>query len=499
MFEFIKGDFCSVNEVLFIGNNCSYTLFDFQKRTAIIYKYLQEKISEIGNSDFSKEVLLATDDTYFFSASLIACWLLNLKVLQPNSLKNELISSSLANKIVLATDKSIFENIDNQSNLIALSFVDELSYSEADISLTLVSLLNKTQEYIEQGDICYKSLELIQQTSGSTGIPKFISRSYYSFRQEISNLINDVDYFNNINNKDIKDKKDICAIATVPLFHAYGIVFRFFIPLSLGMVSYIDMLEYQEQFYNLKDKKIEFFAISSPGFFKRLDDNKANLNIGLVLSAGGRLAPNVLSMARNFFNSKILEIYGSTETGVIGYRYPVDTTEYWKPLRDNKVYIEKQDFIEEHIGIMTFLSPYINNGCTYKGEDIVELKNNDFFALLGRSGRLIKIEDNRISIDEIENVLKGFDLISDCAVVSYRRKEREYIGAAIVLSKIAYELIKQKNMSRGQFVIYMRQLLMKKILPLAIPRNFMIYEHLPERPNGKIDYVKIKDKFNEIS
>lgn len=50
-------------------------------------------------------------------------------------------------------------------------------------------------------------------------------------------------------------------------------------------------------------------------------------------------------------------------------------------------------------------------------------------------------------------------------------------------------------MTKGQFVIYIRQLLRGKVIPLAMPRGIVVFESLPETANGKVNYLKIKEFF----
>ena len=342
-------------------------------------------------------------------------------------------------------------------------------------------------------------------TSGSTGCPKRVTRTLGEFLSEYLSIKDRILTYVN--------PAECLGVATVSNFHAYGLMFRFFFPLLSGVPVYIRMLEYQEQFIRLAGFNKKLFLVSSPGFFKRLDENTCPVEVALTMSAGGKLAAAALNKARHTFASRILEIYGSTETGVIGYRYPENGDEAWQ-IPDDTI-IETADSCGEEndagprenekylsTGVIKVTAPHIMKGAPFIGSDVIRLvRNGDgdlCFYLKGRSDRIIKIEDNRVSLDEIEKIVTATgDLVRDCAVICYEQGGRDFIGAMIVLSEKGRKL--REEMSVGRFLINLRMLLGRNMLKLAVPRRFIIVDSLPLTDSQKVAYNRIKELLYENS
>lgn len=348
-------------------------------------------------------------------------------------------------------------------------------------------------------------LPITGMTSGSTGCPKRVTRTLGEFLSEYLSIKDRILTYVN--------PAECLGVATVSNFHAYGLMFRFFFPLLSGVPVYIRMLEYQEQFIRLAGFNKKLFLVSSPGFFKRLDENTCPVEVALTMSAGGKLAAAALNKARHTFASRILEIYGSTETGVIGYRYPENGDEAWQ-IPDDTI-IETADSCGEEndaglrenekylsTGVIKVTAPHIMKGAPFIGSDVIRLvRNGDgdlCFYLKGRSDRIIKIEDNRVSLDEIEKIVTATgDLVRDCAVICYEQGGRDFIGAMIVLSEKGRKL--REEMSVGRFLINLRMLLGRNMLKLAVPRRFIIVDSLPLTDSQKVAYNRIKELFYENS
>ena len=104
------------------------------------------------------------------------------------------------------------------------------------------------------------------------------------------------------------------VVASVVPQHLYGLTFRIFLPMALGLPLHAAMLWYAEQLAALSpDHRYAF--ISSPAFLKRLDHHLTPPPIELILSAGGMLSWQDVKQAADWLNVWPDEIYGSTETG----------------------------------------------------------------------------------------------------------------------------------------------------------------------------------------
>ena len=70
-------------------------------------------------------------------------------------------------------------------------------------------------------------------------------------------------------------------------------------------------------------------------------------------------------------------------------------------------------------------------------DDILHFAADGQFNIVGRRGRVVKIEDKRISLDEIEQRLLALDGICDAAALAVTRRGRQAIGVLLVLSDAA--------------------------------------------------------------
>lgn len=96
---------------------------------------------------------------------------------------------------------------------------------------------------------------------------------------------------------------------------------------------------------------------------------------------------------------------------------------------------------------------------------------------------MIKIEEKRISLTEIERRLNQFDDISEAAIIPYQDPKRLITAAAITLTPVGKAKLKQ--LGKGKFVLMLRQSLHQWIEPVGIPRRFRIIEEIPVNTQGK--------------
>ena len=90
--------------------------------------------------------------------------------------------------------------------------------------------------------------------------------------------------------------------------------------MALGLPLHAAMLWYAEQLAALSHEH-RYAFISSPAFLKRLDHHLAAPPVELILSAGGMLLWQDVAQAADWLNVWPDEIYGSTETGILAWRY----------------------------------------------------------------------------------------------------------------------------------------------------------------------------------
>ncbi|XP_011012744.1 PREDICTED: putative acyl-activating enzyme 19 isoform X2 [Populus euphratica] len=133
-----------------------------------------------------------------------------------------------------------------------------------------------------------------------------------------------------------------------------------------------------------------------------------------------------------------------------------------------------------------------NWGCQayYRTGDFAQRLQNGDLVFLGRTDRTVKINGQRIVLEEIENTLRGHADVADAAVIS-----REGPGELLFLDAIL--LFKEREKSEDFFVRSSIRKWMVDKVPLAmVPNRFVITESLPISSTGKVDYALLaRSKF----
>lgn len=312
-------------------------------------------------------------------------------------------------------------------------------------------------------------------TSGSTGQPKKIIKSLAAMNTEahwLASLLSKKVSFNQVQ-------------ATVSHQHLYGLTFRIWLPLSLGASFDARMKTYQEELAASVNKTT--LIITSPAFIKRIDAKLASCPCAGLVSAGGLLPWQDAESVMHWTGSAVTEIYGSTETGVLAWRSRSLANPYWTPFTD--VYFEASTSNKpSHV-----FSPLIDDPAGYPLSDKLVFNEAGQFLLEGRLDRTVKIEEKRISLDEVEKRLKDLPQVLEAAVVILERHNRTRLGAVLVLNDNGLEL--KSKLTAGRFAAHLREALQGWLEPVAIPKNWRIVEKLPLNSMGKLSQPLLKELF----
>jgi len=308
---------------------------------------------------------------------------------------------------------------------------------------------NHTQllEFYKQNNINnFDNIEILEEdtallffTSGSSGFP------IGAFKTK-TNLESEAEVLKKLITKNINVKK---VIVTVPFIHIYGILTGVLLPLHLPDVELVikeDFLPY-EILNELKSGNS--LIITTPIFIKALGQLQEDMDLSssMFVSSTGPLETVDILLLQKKYKTKLLQLFGSTETGGIAYK--IGSNKEWMTLEG--VDIEKRD--ERLCVESAFISHYIIDekikklDIPFVTEDIIELKNEGF-ELLGRTNKLIKIAGKRISALAIESLLEEIDGVEKAVVnMVYKQKmmRSEQIIITLETSKeIEKSLIKNK-------------------------------------------------------
>lgn len=315
-------------------------------------------------------------------------------------------------------------------------------------------------------------------TSGSTGQPKRVVKSIAGLERESVLLA-----------AHYKTRLIGCrVVASVALQHLYGLTFGLFLPMSLGLPLHASMIYYTEQLAAL-DRQFRYVVISSPAFLKRFDYQLALPPVAVLFSAGGALPWEYAAQVKTHLGIWPDEIYGSTETGVIAWCSRQQTDSIWQSFSSVKITSEDECF--------RVISPLIDNPNGLLLDDVLHFDDTGSFRINGRRDRIVKIEEKRISLSEIEWRLMSLSGIRDAAALPVFRGSRQRIGVLLVLEE---ETRQEWEQSGGKALeATWRRSLLSWLEPVAVPRHWRVIDEIPVNSMNKRVYAQLQELFDETS
>lgn len=349
--------------------------------------------------------------------------------------------SFIANKVVpLMLDASI--NVEMLAELIRTykpmylwlpdSMLEEFNQKHVVFSLHSFSLIKLREE----NDFPLNpDLALLLTTSGSTGSPKLVRLSYQNLEANASSI---AEY--------LAIDENERPITTLPMSYSFGISIINSHLLKNASILLTSKTLMEKEFWSfLQEQKAT--SISGVPYtyeiLKKLRFFRMNLPyLKTLTQAGGKLNNDLNKEFSEFcFQSKkrFFVMYGQTEAtarmsylppqysltklGSMGIAIPGGE---FTLVDDNKQPIEGSEIVGElvykgknvSLGYAECGKDLIkedeNKGVLFTG-DLAKRDNDNFYYIVGRKKRFIKIYGNRVNLDETERLLKN--IISDCACV----------------------------------------------------------------------------------
>ncbi|MCF0214854.1 MAG: AMP-binding protein [Fibrobacteraceae bacterium] len=322
--------------------------------------------------------------------------------------------------------------------------------------------------------------EFYLYTSGTTGEPKAVFKRFIQLENELYELVK-------VYGSEYVDRN---IYSTVNHHHIYGLLFTVFLPIAIGRPLCDKHFDVPEELSLLVDEKC--VLVASPAYMKRLTSS-VNQPIPfkvspMVHSSGGALPEETAQKMFQLVGSWPNEIYGSTETGGIAYRQQKDGASY-KPFEVCKMSIAEN-------GCLNVKSNYILEPEGFTTGDLAQIYDDGRFLLKGRADNIVKIEEKRISLPEVENRIRQSGLVQDCRAVPMSGK-RQYLAAAIVLNQQGKE--KFKDTPKLEINKFFRNHLAQFLEATVIPKKWRYLRELPQDSQGKIKVVDIQALFRQES
>jgi acyl-coenzyme A synthetase/AMP-(fatty) acid ligase len=248
--------------------------------------------------------------------------------------------------------------------------------------------------------------EIILFTSGTTGNPIGVFKNRENIESEVA-----------VHKKWLSKKNLEQCLVTVPFFHIYGFLFGFSIPTAMDMHIITKEHFLPNEILDICSNK-PTLCITNPVFIRsmlKMNYSNYTLTDTLFISSSGPLETYEAEAFEKKYQTTLVQIYGSSETGGVAKREANETL--WTPLEgvkisemDNILYVDSA-FVSHYI----YDEKFIRIEHPFKTTEVVELKD-DKFEITGRVVELVKIGGKRLSIIEIERFLEAMDDIDEALV-----------------------------------------------------------------------------------
>ncbi len=241
-------------------------------------------------------------------------------------------------------------------------------------------------------------------TSGSTGNPVGALKTRENLEEEVKALTK------------LLGQQFKKVIVTVPFSHIYGTLVGLLYPL----MNDIDIV-FKEHFLPhdlLEIIEDDCLIVTTPLYIKALSkiSQTKDLSASVFISSTAPLDQKVAERFISKFNTRLIQLFGSTETGGIAYKKNNDAL--WTPL--DSVSISTNDKNE-----LIVKSPFVScvlyeNGLKHldgkmQTFDYIEMQGSQF-KLIGRSSKILKVAGKRYSTIQIENSLEEIEGITKALV-----------------------------------------------------------------------------------
>ncbi|WP_261817670.1 AMP-binding protein [Vibrio gallicus] len=430
----------------------------FDSENDITWQTLQQDVaSVVGQLENTNahRVALTFLCSYQFSVALLACCFSNKHIVLPGNYQSQALNELGSEFDLLLHDNAI-------------------DPTTQEVSCAWLDLHSTNRGAIQWPVLDPKQIALTLFTSGSSGQPKAIHKSLYQLSHEVEIL-------EALWGEQLTDTR---IYSTVSHQHIYGLLYRILWPLCAARPFSTTNLEYPEQLVHIASNKSTL--ISSPALLKRLTAEHQQGKIRCVFSSGGPLSNNAANHAKLLLGHYPIEVFGSTETGGIAHRQQVTTSQPWQLFPNVSAKLNDE-------GCLRLMAEHISPSSWYQTADQCRLFDDTHFELLGRTDRVVKIEEKRVSLVEVEKRLDQLEWVEESAVISMQDGNRLSLFATLVLTAQGDEQF--TTLGKGKFWLAIRAKLRLWLEPVAIPRKIRTVKEIPLNSQGKRQVAEIEKLF----
>ncbi len=315
------------------------------------------------------------------------------------------------------------------------------------------------------------------RTSGSTAEPKTVVKAFPTLAKEVAFHLARLRAEGIL---PMPGGRGPLFLSTVEPDHMYGLLWRKMLPKAAGCDVDEEVIRAPESLVAKMKSAERVFLVTTPSFLDRFcayaGQYEVPRNCVELVTSGALLTAEVAAAARRVFGRAPLEIFGSTETGGVAWRRQFSSAPDafdWTVFAPVKASASPD-------GRLVVSSPFSCARGYVMGDGVEFSPSGRSFKLLGRRDRLVKINEQRVSLPEMEAKMAELPEVREAALAALDGPHGPCLGAVVVLADDAP--------FPGKRAAAMA--LRAKLVPIfpkgAVPKRYRFVHELPRNAQGKV-------------
>jgi acyl-coenzyme A synthetase/AMP-(fatty) acid ligase len=317
-------------------------------------------------------------------------------------------------------------------------------------------------------EIPVTQLAAIVFTSGSTGTPLPYKKTW----GRLARCVRD-----GAPRLGLLDGRSHTIVGTVPAQHMYGFESTVLLALISGNALCAERPFYPADIAGaLGASPQPLTLVTTPVHLRALIASEIDLPpVELIVSATAPLDQDLAREVEAKFHTRLLEIYGSTETGQIALRRTAESAA-WRLWPNVQLKISNDRVFAQggHVEQLTQM------------QDVIEITGADEFLLHGRTADMVNIAGKRSSFGYLNTQLNAIPGVTD-GVFFLREGTTGSTGVARLGAVVV-----APTLSVAQLNEHLRQ----RIDPVFLPRPLIMVERLPRNATGKLPHGELQHLAN---
>ena len=313
---------------------------------------------------------------------------------------------------------------------------------------------SQSPRYAAAPKLDWPKARLIAFTSGSRGKPQPHSHSFQTFRVSAQMATTRLGLEN----------RAWLMVSTTPAQHMYGLETSIFWPLFSRLILHDGRPFFPEDLRQVLDASSwPTILVTTPAHLRHFMDLKlAGTNLRKIISATDTLSSKLAQQCQDHWGLSPLEIYGSTESLSFASRETLQT-DRWQLYENCQITADLAG--EPQLTALHLPKPLLL-------QDQFQLHQDRSFKVLGRHHDMLKIAGKRISLNELNRLLRDIDGVEDgffFVLPGTRTEQRLGIAVVSQLDKTA-----------------IKQALTPYIDEVFLPRKIHFVDEIPRNQAGKL-------------